>query len=266
VQRAPSPVLSVIVPAFNEEAAIGRCLEELREHLGRLALPWEVIVVDDGSADRTAEVVARHAEDDPRIRLMRVGRLGKGGAIRRGVLGARGAWRFMADADLAMPLDNLERFLRAVSGPAVPHIVVGSREAPGGQRLGEHPVRYAIGRLFNWWVRMLVLPDVADTQCGFKLFSAAAAEALFPRLTTDGFAFDVELLALARRAGYEVREVGIVWRGRGDSRVAVGRGAAAFADVARIAWNGWLGRYGPVVSRALVTPASPIDALTTRSA
>jgi dolichyl-phosphate beta-glucosyltransferase len=266
VQSAPPPALSVIVPAFNEEAGIGHCLAELRQHLSGLRVTWEIVVVDDGSRDRTVEVAARHAGDEPRIRLILGERLGKGGAIRRGILAARGTWRFMADADLAMPLDNLERFLHAVSGPAVPHIVIGSREAPGGQRLDEHRFRFAIGRLFNWWVRMLVLPGVADTQCGFKLFSASAAEALFPRLTTDGFAFDVELLALARRAGYQIREVGIVWRGRGDSRVAVARGAAAFGDVARIAWNGWLGRYGPVVSQALVTPARPIDTLTTRSA
>lgn len=266
VQSAPPPALSVVVPAFNEEAAIGRCLEELRHHLGRLRVTWEIVVVDDGSRDRTAEIVTRHAADEPRIHLVVGPRQGKGGAIRRGVLAARGAWRFMADADLAMPLDNLDRFLDAVRGPAVPHIVIGSREAPGGARLDEHPLRFAIGRLFNGWVRLLVLPGVADTQCGFKLFSASAAEALFPRLTTDGFAFDVELLALARRAGYQVREVGIVWHGRHESRVAVGRGAAAFGDVVRIAWNGWMGRYGPVVSQTLVTPARPIDTLTTRSA
>jgi dolichyl-phosphate beta-glucosyltransferase len=143
--------------------------------------------------------------------------------------------------------------------------VIGSREGPGGERLDEPPLRFAIGRLFNWWVRLFVLPDIADTQCGFKLFSASTAEALFPRLTTDGFAFDVELLVLARRAGYQVREVGIVWRGRRESRVAVGRGVAAFGDVVRIAWNVWVGRYGPVVSQTLVTPARPIDTLTTRS-
>jgi dolichyl-phosphate beta-glucosyltransferase len=169
----------------------------------------------------------------------------------------------MADADLAMPLDNLERFLRAVSGTTVPHIVIGSREGPGAQRIGEHPMRRVIGRIFNGWVRILVLPGLADTQCGFKLFSATAAESLFPRLTVDGFAFDVELLVLARRAGFEVQETGIVWRGRADSRVAVARGAAAFGDVLKIWWNAVAGRYGPVASRASVTPARPLP---TRSA
>jgi dolichyl-phosphate beta-glucosyltransferase len=159
-----------------------------------------------------------------------------------------------------MPLDNLERFLRAVRGTTVPHIVIGSREGPGAQRIGEHPMRRVIGRIFNGWVRLLVLPGLADTQCGFKLFSATAAETLFPRLTVDGFAFDVELLVLARRAGFEVQEAGIVWRGRVDSRVAVARGAAAFGDVLKIWWNALTGRYGPVASQATVTPARPLPA------
>ena len=227
-------------------------------HLGRLDLVWEIVVVDDGSSDRTGAIVTEHAAADPRIRLILGGRAGKGGAIRRGALAARGAWRFMADADLAMPLDNLDRFLRAVRGPVVPHVVIGSREGPGAQRVGEHPMRHMIGRIFNRWVRLLVLPGLIDTQCGFKLFSATAAEALFPRLTSDGFAFDVELLVLATRAGFQIEEAGIVWHGRPGSRVAVGRGAAAFADVLRIWWNAKTGRYGPVTSRASVTPARPL--------
>ena len=254
------PDLSVVVPAFNEEASIGPCLQELRSHLDRLGLAWEIVVVDDGSSDRTGSIVEQHASADSRIRLILGGRAGKGRAIRRGALEARGAWRFMADADLAMPLDNLERFLRAVRGTTVPHIVIGSREGPGAQRIGEHPMRRVIGRIFNGWVRLLVLPGLADTQCGFKLFSATAAETLFPRLTVDGFAFDVELLVLARRAGFEVQEAGIVWRGRVDSRVAVARGAAAFGDVLKIWWNALTGRYGPVASKATVTPARPLPA------
>jgi len=240
----PLPDLSIVVPAFNEEASIGRCLRELRAHLECLGLAWEIVVVDDGSDDGTGAVVGQHAAGDPRIRLILGGRGGKGAAIRRGMLEARGAWRFMADADLAMPLDNLDRFIRAVSGSPAPHIVIGSREAPGSQRVGEHWLRHAIGRVFNSYVRLLVLPGIMDTQCGFKLFSAEAVEALFPRLTVDGFAFDVELLVMARRAGYEIREAGIVWHGRADSRVAVSRGSAAFGDVLRVRWNAWTGRYG----------------------
>jgi dolichyl-phosphate beta-glucosyltransferase len=246
-----SPVLSVIIPAFNEEASIGRTLRELADYLDRLDLSWELIVVDDGSSDGTGAIVEQAA--DRRIRLIRGGRGGKGKAIQRGMLEAEGAWRFMADADLAMPPNNLDRFLDEVATPAAPHIVIGSREAPGSRRVGEHWLRHLIGRVFNAHVRLFALPGITDTQCGFKLFSAEAAGALFPRLTISGFAFDVELLVMARRAGFEIREAGIVWRGRADSRVAVSRGAAAFGDVLRIGWNAWTGRYGPRTSR----PPSP---------
>jgi dolichyl-phosphate beta-glucosyltransferase len=247
------PVLSIVIPAFNEEASIERTLRELGSYLDRLGLAWELIVVDDGSSDGTNAIVEQAAAGDGRIRLIRGGRGGKGKAIQRGMLEARGAWRFMADADLAMPPDNLDRFLDAVAASPTPHIVIGSREAPGSRRVGEHWLRHLIGRVFNAHVRLFALPGIMDTQCGFKLFSAEAAEALFPRLTISGFAFDVELLVLARRAGFEVREAGIIWRGRADSRVAVSRGAAAFGDVLRVRWKAWTGRYGPRTSR----PPSP---------
>ena len=249
----PAQVFSVVIPAFNEAGTIARTLDQLARHLDRLALDWELIVVDDGSADQTGPIVERAASANRRIRLVRGGRGGKGKAIQRGMLEARGAWRFMADADLAMPPDNLDRFLDAVAVAPVPHIVIGSREASGSQRVGEHWLRHLIGRVFNAHVRLFALPGITDTQCGFKLFSADAAETLFPRLTISGFAFDVELLVLARRAGFEVREAGIIWHGRPDSRVAVPRGAAAFGDILRIRWNALTGRYGPRTSR----PPSP---------
>jgi dolichyl-phosphate beta-glucosyltransferase len=252
-QSAVSPVLSVIIPAFNEEKSISGTIRELAVHLDRLDLAWELIVVDDGSSDRTGVIVEAAASTDRRVRLIRGGRGGKGKAIQTGMLAARGEWRFMADADLAMPPDNLVRFLDAAATSPAPHIVIGSREAPGSRRIGEHWLRHLIGRVFNAHVRVFALPGITDTQCGFKLFSAQAADALFPRLTIPGFAFDVELLVLARRAGFDVREAGIVWHGRTDSRVAVSRGAAAFADVLRVAWNAWTGRYGPRTSR----PPSP---------
>jgi dolichyl-phosphate beta-glucosyltransferase len=248
-----SPILSVVIPAFNEADTIAGTLRDLAGYMDRLALDWELIVVDDGSADRTVAIVEEAAAGDRRIRLIRGGRSGKGKAIQRGMLEARGTWRFMADADLAMPPDNLDRFLDAVASPPAPHIVIGSREAPGSLRVGEHWLRHLIGRVFNAHVRLFALPGIADTQCGFKLFSAEAAEALFPRLTISGFAFDVELLVMARQAGFEVRETGIVWHGRADSRVAVSRGAAAFGDVLRVRWNALTGRYGPRTSR----PPSP---------
>ena len=236
------PFLSIVVPAYNEERRIGACIERLRQALPDLVQSWEILVADDGSEDRTREIVAAEAAGDARIRLIALPHRGKGEAVRRGLFEARGDWRYIADADLATPPDNLSRFL-AYTSNAETALVIGSREAPGSRRLDEPWIRHWIGRFFNWFVRLLVVPGISDTQCGFKLFSARAVELICPYLTSQGFAFDVEMLALARRAGLSIREVGVTWDGNQESRVAFGGGAAAFLDVLRIRWRLWRGAY-----------------------
>jgi dolichyl-phosphate beta-glucosyltransferase len=238
------PFLSVVVPAFNEEGRIASFIERMREELAILVPSWEILVADDGSRDRTREIVETFAASDPHIRLLALPHRGKGEAVRRGLLEARGTWRFMADADLAMPPDNLPRFLEHTKDGSPTGLVIGSREAPGAKRVREPWIRHVIGRAFNWVVRLLfVVPGISDTQCGFKLLSAEAVEKICPYLTIDGFAFDVEMLALARRARLPVREIGITWHGDQESRVAIGRGGAAFIDVLRIRWRLWQGAY-----------------------
>ena len=236
--------LSVVIPAFNEAAHIADSVSRLREYLDREQLAWEIIVVDDGSTDNTVAVVRQLAAGDPRIRLSLGSHRGKGAAVRRGMVEATATWRFMADADLSMPADNIARFFAAVreSSPR-PHIVIGSREAPGARRIGEPWQRHAAGRLFNYLVQAIGVPGLRDTQCGFKMFSAESACALFSQTTIDGFAFDVEVLFLARQSGFVVREVGIDWHCRLDSRVSLWRGIAAFADIVRVRWNDWRGKY-----------------------
>jgi dolichyl-phosphate beta-glucosyltransferase len=236
------PFLSIVVPAYNEERRIGSCLDRLRQALPGLVPSWEIVVADDGSRDRTPEIVAAEAAGDARIRLLALPHHGKGEAVRRGLIEARGEWRYIADADLATPPDNLTRFLTHTSD-AETALVIGSREAPGSSRLDEPWLRHWIGRFFNWFVRLFVVPGISDTQCGFKLFSARAVELICPYLTSHGFAFDVEMLALARRAGLSIREVGVTWDGNQESRVAFGGGAAAFLDVLRIRWRLWRGAY-----------------------
>jgi glycosyltransferase involved in cell wall biosynthesis len=241
-QVQQSPFLSIVVPAYNEEARIGACIDRMRQALPDLVPSWEILVADDGSRDRSREIVAERAAGDPRIRLLELPHRGKGEAVRRGLLEARGEWRYIADADLATPPDNLPRFLAHIKDPETA-LVIGSREAPGSTRLDEPWIRHWIGRFFNWFVRLLVVPGISDTQCGFKLFSARAVEAICPYLAIQGFAFDVEMLALARRAGLSIREVGVTWDGNQESRVAFGGGAAAFADVLRVRWRLWRGAY-----------------------
>jgi hypothetical protein len=126
--------------------------------------------------------------------------------------------------------------------------VIGSREAEGAQRVGETWKRHAIGRVFNWVARIFAVGGIRDTQCGYKLFSGESADVLFRHQTIEGFAFDAELLFLARRAGFPVTEIGIVWNSRTESRVGFVRGAAAFGQLLRIRWNAWTGRYAALPS------------------
>ena len=257
--------LSVIVPAYNEDARIADTISAVSVEIDRLGVDAELIVVDDGSTDRTASIVAEASRADPRVRLVRCAHAGKGAAVRRGMLDARGAWRFLADADLSMPISELRRFIPASAegfGAASPafaespgearaskaspaDVIVGSREAAGATRTGEPWLRHAIGRVFNWVVKLLVLRGINDTQCGFKLFSAGAAGALFPLQRLDGFGFDVEILFLARRAGLVVREIPVTWEYRRDSKVNVASGARGFLDLLTIRWNQVRGAYPP---------------------
>lgn len=253
ISSMPASFLSVVVPAFNEERRIARTIAEIVAELDRLALDAELIVVDDGSTDRTASIVDAAARADARVILVRAEHAGKGSTVRRGMLSARGAWRFLADADLSMPMSELPRFLDAAARGV--DILVGSREAKGARRVGEPWVRHAIGRVFNWMVKIVVLRGIDDTQCGFKLFSARAAETLFPLQRLDGFGFDVEILFLARRAGFAIREIPVTWVWGRGSKVNLASGARGFLDLVAVRWNQVRGVYPP--RGAVVTPAAP---------
>ena len=230
------PFLSVVIPAYNEEARIKATLEQVHAYLSLQSYPWEIVVADDGSIDGTAKLVAAFASESPQVRLLALEHRGKGWAVRQGMLAATGVYRFLCDADLSMPVEQIGRFL----GPEVEgvDIVVGSRELPQSRRIGEPARRHLMGRVFNLLIRMLALPGIRDTQCGFKLFRAQTTAALFERQTLWGFAFDVEVLYLARRAGLSVREVAIDWHYREGSKVRPLRDAAAMArDVIKVRWR-----------------------------
>jgi dolichyl-phosphate beta-glucosyltransferase len=226
-----APDLSVVIPAFNEERRLPGTLAAILPFLRSRGEAFEVVVVDDGSTDLTAEV-ARGAGEEVRV-LQNPGNRGKGYSVRNGMLNARGAWRLMSDADLSTPIEELDTLKNALRGDA--RIAIASRSIPGARLEKRQSImRETSGRFFNLIVRLLLLPGIKDTQCGFKLFSKEAAEAAFRNARLDGFAFDVEALVLARRAGFEIREVPVIWRNDEQSRVSLGRGVAAFVDLFRL--------------------------------
>jgi len=243
------PWLSVVIPAFNEAgrlpASLARILAFLRGH----AASYEVVVIDDGSRDGTAAAV-RSIEDAGLTLLSNPINRGKGYSVRRGMLAARGARRLMTDADLSTPIEELTRLLGAMD--AGYDVVVGSRALPESRIEVRQPrYRESMGRVFNALVQVLVLPGIHDTQCGFKLFTAAAAQQAFSRASLDGFAFDVEVLALAQRAGCRLVEVPVVWRNDAASRVGSLSGSQGFLDLLRIRWRLWTRAYargGPPVT------------------
>jgi glycosyltransferase involved in cell wall biosynthesis len=223
------PFLSIIVPAYNEEVRIADTLEQIAEFLNTQDYPWELLVADDGSTDGTAALVRQYAAQNPQIRLLSLEHRGKGWAVRHGVLASAGEYRFICDADLSMPIEQMARFLPPqIEGV---DIIIGSREMANSRRIGEPARRHLMGRFYNRLIQLLAVQGIKDTQCGFKCFRGAIAAPLFQRQTLEGFAFDVELLFLARRTGLSIREIGIDWRYRGHSKVR------AFQDSLIMSWD-----------------------------
>ena len=226
-----TPFLSIIIPAHNEALRLPKMLERVAAFVRAQSYPCEVLVVENGSKDDTAAIARTWQEHLPELRVLSLDQPGKGNAVKAGMLAARGACRYMADTDLSVPLEEIPRFLDAMQAGA--QVAIGSREAPGALRLGEPFYRHWSGRVFNLLVRWWVLPGIQDTQCGFKCFSAKAAEALFPLQTMDGWSFDVEVLAAAQQNGYRVQEVPVTWTYGAGSRIKPLRDAAA------LVWELW---------------------------
>ncbi len=236
--------LSIVVPAFNEERRLPATLTTVCDYLRRQPWDWELRVVDDGLEDGTASVAESAAAAESRILVQREPHRGKGGAVKAGLMAARGEYRFTCDADLSMPLGELPRFLPPIAPPF--DVAIGSREGSAARRVGEPAYRHVLGRLFNYAVQRLVLPGIEDSQCGFKMFTAAAVSSIFPVVTVEGWAFDVEILAIAGAKGLRVVEVPIEWHYRSESRLAMARdGAAMMGDLLRIRRRVRSGLYRP---------------------
>lgn len=244
-----APFLSVVIPAYNEEGRLPATLASVTDYLGRQRYRSEVLVVDDGSSDRTAEVAGRQ----PGVKVLRRDHRGKGFAVRAGALAARGAYVLLCDADLAVPIAEWEKVYAHLSSGY--DVVIGSREGLGASRQGEPWYRHVMGRAFNLIIRSVALKGINDTQCGFKALSQAAAQDLFRRVRIYGddapilrgaavTAYDVELLFLARRSGYRIAEVPVLWHYGTETKVNPVRDSLRnLRDVLTVRLNDLRGKY-----------------------
>ena len=211
------PHLSIILPALNEETRLPRCLEQIDQFLHTQPYSAEVIVAENASTDRTAEITRAWAVDHPYVRLITLKERGKGRAVKAGMLAADGDYRFICDVDLSMPIEEVVKFLPP-AGTGY-NINIATREGPGAKRVDEPEYRHMMGRINNLIIKITALPDFEDTQCGFKLFDRESAQDLFSVQQMNGIGFDVELLFIAKRRGYKIREVPITWYFDADSRM-----------------------------------------------
>lgn len=238
------PHLTVVIPAYNEEERLPRTLERVIEYYSAQTYLWNVLVVSDGSKDRTGDIV--RATNDPRVRLIEYQpNLGKGYAVRTGMLAAEGDIVLFCDADLATPQEETEKLL--------PHIAQGARVAIGSRPLRDSALevrqpwyREMAGRCFNTLIQTLAIRGIEDTQCGFKMFDRAAAQDIFSRCKLDGFGFDFESLMIARDLGYRIDEIPIRWRHMEGSKVNLLRdGTRMLGDLMKLRAMGKRGRLKP---------------------
>jgi glycosyltransferase involved in cell wall biosynthesis len=219
-----------------------RTLRQVFAFLEKQSYSTEIVVVENGSSDRTLEAAHEFASRHPNLIVIHEERPGKGNAVRRGVLEAHGEYRFICDADLSMPISELEKFLPPVLNGF--DIAIGSREAPGAVRYNEPSYRHWGGRAINFVIRLLILPGLNDTQCGFKCFRADAAEKIFRQQTLTGWSFDIELLYLARKKHMSIKEIPVQWYFDADSKVNAVRDALRMiGDIFHIHLNALRGRY-----------------------
>ncbi len=219
-KKPPSVILSVVIPAYNEEQRLPRTIEQVERYLHGRGTSYEVVIVDDGSTDGTRLVMDRAEAryDTVRVEAMPQNR-GKGRALATGVAVARGEEVLVTDADLSTPIEELEKLeaaLRAGAG-----VAIASRAVKGSKVEISQPIyRVLMGKVFNLIVQLFLLPGIWDTQCGFKLFRADVAHDVFAHLTTDGFGYDPEVLYRAKKRGVRIAEVPVVWRNSAPTKVA----------------------------------------------
>jgi dolichyl-phosphate beta-glucosyltransferase len=251
------PFLSIVIPAFNEEHRLPSTLARIHDYLQAQAYSYEVLVVENGSLDRTYEIAEEISKNYAGFRVLKETARGKGLAIRRGMLAAQGEYCFMCDADLSMPIREIERFLPPILKDF--DLAIASREAAGSIRYHEPAYRHLGGRFINLMIRALALPGLHDTQCGFKCFHSSVVEDLFHHQTLLGWSFDVELLYIARLRGYRIVEVPIPWYYYPESKVSPIKDAVRMGlDLLAIRRNAWRGRYGRKAGQGSTCKKQPL--------
>lgn len=247
------PTQTVIIPAYNESFRIASSLRVVLDYLADQEYESNVLLMDDGSTDDTAVVARSLIPEHPTLTVHTIPHGGKAAAVLRGMEIATGDYILFADADLATPISYLGEFREAISQGA--DVAIGSREGETASRIGEPEFRHLMGRGFNALIRVLVLPGIHDTQCGFKMFTASARDKILPRLrlyreqggemtSPKVTAFDVELLVVAKRLGLEIAIVPVTWTYGEQSKVSpIGDTVTNFSDVAHVKWNDLRGRY-----------------------
>lgn len=240
----PTFDISLVIPAFNERQRLGPTLDSIADFLDQKPYRVEIVLVDDGSTDDTVAFTKRYGSRFLSLQIIELSQnQGKGAAVKRGMLAARGSVRFFYDADGSTPIEELDRAMRHHQQGV--DVVIGSRSLVDSNRAVRQPAhRHLAGALFRYFVHFLVVPGFKDTQCGFKSFTKQATEAIFPRQLLTRFSFDVELLLLARLQGFRIVEMPITWRDSAETRLSFLKdGLRMFLDLVQIRINRLRGRY-----------------------
>ena len=243
-RTATNPSYSIVIPAYNESARLGATLEKVLAFVHSQRWDAEVIVVNDGSRDDTAEIVRNFAAKDAALRLVEnPGNRGKGYSVRNGMLNARGQIVIFSDADLSSPIEEAAKLVRTLEEGA--DVAIGSRWLRAETQTQRQPLyRQLFGRIFNLLLRLTLGLQFKDTQCGFKAFKQPAAQAIFPLQRIERWGFDPEILFLARKFGFKVQEVPVLWGHSGGTRIhPLTDGSRMFLEMLHVRWNDRTGKY-----------------------
>lgn len=236
--------LSVIIPTYNSEKIITPTLKSVREYLSRQTFDWEVLIVNDGSKDGAADVISNFIQQDSHFKLLdNKKNHGKGWVVKQGMAEAKGEWRLFMDDDSSTPIETVEKFWPYTTENS--HSVIIASIGIKGSKVtkAEKWHRRLFGKAGNLWIQFWVLPGIWDSQRGFKMFSATAAEKIFPKLKITRWGFDIEVLALAKKFKFKIKEVPISWDNSGPSRVKLSAYIQVLLEVLKIRMNLWTGKY-----------------------